>query len=145
MALKEKRYEFVTSQIRYHNDKMIDAFKYFVSIFSLIIGGVFWLLSQQNLDCFLKAFVVGFSPYLTLLIGTTSILLIISNYVSWWGYRKAETALTDGDVVPPSFPKSANSQILMILVILISIVAFWHCSGKFFPSFVEQPVAKNRI
>jgi hypothetical protein len=144
MALEEKRYEFVTSQIRYHNDKMIDAFKYFVSIFSLIIGGVFWLLSQQNLEASLKTFVAGLSPCLTLLIGATSILLIVSNYLSWWGYRKAETSLTDGTVAPPRFPKSANSQILMILVILISVAAFWHYSGKVSQTFVEQQSTTNR-
>jgi hypothetical protein len=40
---KDKRYEFVTSSARYHNEKIIQAFQLFVKLTTALIAGVVYL------------------------------------------------------------------------------------------------------
>ncbi len=88
----EKRYEFITEQIRYVNEKIIEAFTLFVKLTSAIVAGIVWLLIQ-NLKHETRILIGPVIPWLFLLLGVTCILLIIINLRSWWGYRKAESTL----------------------------------------------------
>lgn len=38
----EKRYEFITEQLRYVNEKIIEAFTLFVKLTSAIMAGIVW-------------------------------------------------------------------------------------------------------
>ena len=59
---------------------------------------------------------------LTILVGFASVLLVIFNLSSWWGFRKAESLLLKGKIPLPVFPRSARQELLMMLVIATSTI-----------------------
>jgi len=112
-----ERYKFVTSQLQYFNDKIIESFKLYIQLVTAISGGYLWLKTQsQTADTLTWARVAA--PALMIFVGLTIILLIIVNLSSWWGYRKAESNLLGGVVPTPVFPKSARQELVMIVVII---------------------------
>jgi hypothetical protein len=117
----EERYRFVTSQLSYFNEKIIEAFNLFIKLLTAIVGGVIWLRLQTDLGTVwiqIRGIVIG----LVMLVGLSSILLVIFNLSSWWGFRKAESFLLNGKIPPPVFPKSARQELLMMLVIAVSTI-----------------------
>ncbi|MBI3576142.1 MAG: hypothetical protein HY083_10920 [Gammaproteobacteria bacterium] len=127
--LDQKRYEFVTAQIRYHNEKMIEAFKLYITLLSAIVGSVFWVLAQSEIVESLKYELLFLIPWLVITVSVSVSILILSNYVAWWGYRKAESKITKGAVPQPVLPKSFISQAVMLVVIIISCFGFWIASA----------------
>jgi len=47
MISDEKRYEFVTAQQRYTNEKIIEAFNLFIKLGSGIVAGFIWVKTQH--------------------------------------------------------------------------------------------------
>ena len=124
----QKRYEFITEQLRYVNEKIIEAFTLFVKLTTAIIAGIVWLLTQSLKDE-TRLLIGSFIPWLFLLLAATSILLIIINLRSWWGYRKAESTLVGVNKVPnPKFPRSCSGEIVMIGVIIVVFFVAWICN-----------------
>jgi len=116
----EKQYEFLTNQLNYHNDKIIEGFNQFIKLISAIIAGSIWIITQQ-LEQETKLLISKIIPSLILIISVSSIFLILINLRSWWGYRKAISSLIGAErVPPPKFPRSCSSELVMILVIIIS-------------------------
>ncbi len=117
----ESRYKFVTSQLSYFNEKIIEAFNLYIKLISATAGGVIWLRFQEDWALIwiqIRVIVVS----LIGLISLVSIILILINLSAWWGFRKAESFLLNGKVPPPVFPKSARQELLMICVIAISAI-----------------------
>ena len=85
----EKRYEFVTGRLQYHNDKITEALnRYWQFMFGIVFGSI-W---------FARGGAIGNSDWLIsdILVGCLSILTIttiVVNVMAWWGFRKAECAL----------------------------------------------------
>lgn len=120
MISDETRYNFVTGQLNYHNDKIIDAFNLFLKLISAIIGGSVWVITQ-HLEQAKVLLISKIVPWLILVISVSSIMLILINLRSWWGYRKTMSSLVGAEKVsPPQFPRSCSSEIVMILTIFIS-------------------------
>ena len=117
----EERYRFVTSQLSYFNEKIIEAFNLFIKLLTAITGGVIWLRLQTDWGT-VWIQIRGIVVALIMLVGFSSILLVIFNLSSWWGFRKAESFLLKGKIPPPVFPKSARQELLMMLVITISAI-----------------------
>ena len=124
MISDEKQYEFVTRQLNYHNDKIIDSFNQFVRLISAIIAGSIWVLTQQlNQDT--HSLIGSILPWLILIISISSILLILINLRSWWNYKKTISLFVGSERVPkPKFPRSCSSEFVMILVIIITNLLF---------------------
>jgi hypothetical protein len=38
MVSDEKQYEFVSGQVRYHNEKIIESFEFFIKMFSAVVA-----------------------------------------------------------------------------------------------------------
>ncbi len=119
--INQNRYFHVTEMVRYHNDKMIAAFIRFISLMTSIVGGFFFLVSQDNIKIEFKEFTVLVLPYLISFIAISTLFIIWSNWFSWYGFRKAETKIIDDpDVPPPKFPRACKEQIIVTLIILIT-------------------------
>ena len=120
MISDEKQYEFITGQLNYHNDKIIDAFSQFVKLVSAIIAGGVWMITQQ-LDAGTKTLIGKVAMWLILLVSISSTLLILINLRVWWGYRKTVSKLVGTERAPlPRFPRSSSSELVMILVIIVT-------------------------
>ncbi|RJP49180.1 MAG: hypothetical protein C4586_07805 [Anaerolineaceae bacterium] len=117
----EERYRFVTSQLSYFNEKTIEAFNLYIKLITAIAGGVIWLRLQIDWGT-VWIQIRGIVVALILLVGFASILLVIFNLSSWWGFRKAESFLLKGKIPPPVFPKSARQELLIMLVIATSAI-----------------------
>ena len=117
----EERYRFVTSQISYFNEKIIEAFNLYIKLITAIAGGVIWLRLQVDWGT-IWIQIRGIVVALIILVGIASILLVIFNLSSWWGFRKAESFLLKGKIPPPMFPKSARQELLLMLVIATSAI-----------------------
>lgn len=120
MIDEEKRYEFITSQIRYHNEKMIEAFNRFIQLFAAITGGSIWVAIQS------AHFTANGSHYwvladaLVLLLAAITCLNIISDLLAWFGYREAESNLVGvKKLKPPHW-----LQYAMLLGIVGACLAF---------------------
>ena len=121
-----ERYKFITSQLQYFNEKIVEAFRLYIQLVTAVMGGYIWLKSQTQTVVPSNWVRVVF-PALMVFIGLGSVLLIVVNLSSWWGFRKAESALLKGIVPPPVFPRSARQEIVMIMVIIaISSVGAWY-------------------
>lgn len=116
--LKTERFVNVTTMIRYHNDKMIEAFNRFVTFCIAINGGAYWLLTQKDLPQVIKVKSLTIVTSLIWFLGISSALLIYSNWLSWYGYRKAEHKLMPLAVPEPKIARAFKEQMIMLLVIL---------------------------
>ena len=122
MVSDEERYKFATSQLTYFNEKIIEAFNLFVKLTSVIAGGALWLRVQAtgpSLWPAIRPLAVG----LLALCGISTVTLVGFNLHAWWGYRRAESRLTDKAVPPPTFPRSCRQEIVMVAVITVATVA----------------------
>ena len=117
----EERYRFVTSQLTYFNEKIIEAFNLYIKLITAIAGGLIWLRLQVDwVTVWVQ--IRGIVVALILLVGFASILLVTFNLTSWWGFRKAESFLLKGKIPSPVFPKSARQELLMMILIAISAI-----------------------
>jgi hypothetical protein len=122
MVSDDERYKFVTSQLTYHNEKIIEAFNLFIKLTSAVAGGAIWLRVQAtgpSLWPTIRPLAVG----LLVLFGISAALLVGFNLHTWWGFRKAESRLTNGAVRAPSFPGSCRQELVMVAVIIATTVA----------------------
>ena len=126
---KNKRYEFVTSSCRYHNEKIIQAFQLFLKLTTAVVAGIFYLSVNSPVGCKQKAIVIA-ANFTEGAICTVAVLLIIANLLAWWGFRNAESEIVGKDesgnytVPKPKFPKSCLSEIVMVFVVLTTFFMF---------------------
>ncbi len=120
-----ERYKVVTSQLQHLNDKILESFKLYIQLLIAITAGYVWLRTQPNAQEMLWARPVV--PTLTVFVGFTTVLLIVFNLRSWWGYRHAESSLSAGSVGPPTFPRSASQELIFIGVVIVTTIgAVWY-------------------
>jgi hypothetical protein len=119
VVTQDERYRSVTSMVRYHHAKISESFRLYVILASaIVIASAFvddfyhgvWT-SGQWARCPL---------WLLALAAITTITMIVANLTAWWGFRREESALTDGGVRPPSFPRSCVAEIVMIAVVVVA-------------------------
>lgn len=115
--LTKERFTNITTMVRYHNDKMVEAFNRFVTFTIGIVGGTFWLLSKKELHISVKTSVMSNVPLLFWFLGVSTLAIIFSNWFSWFGFRKIQSELISG-VPKPTYFKSSKEQLIMTLIIL---------------------------
>lgn len=118
-TMEIERYKFVTSQLSYFNDKIIESFKLYIQLISAVTGGYVAVRTQAVATPVARIAQVVI-PGLTVFIGLGAVLLILVNLSSWWGFREAESRLLKGDVPPPVFPRSARQELVMIAAIVLA-------------------------
>ena len=125
MSTDEKRYDFVTQQQRYTNDKVFEAFSLYVKLAAAIVAGYVWL-HTQSIDGETKRTIDFIAPWIFSLIAIYALTVILVNLRSWWGYCTAESELVGKDnVPPPKFPRSCAGHLIMIAVITIMTTISW--------------------
>src|ERR1035437_2372226 len=119
MVDDNKQYEWLTSQTRYHNEKIIEAFSLFVKLASGIVAGLIWLITQK-IDDTMKHKLMELIPFLFLLVGVSTGFMIIFNFRSWWGYRKAFSDLVGAERVPRPKWTAFSTELIMLVVMATS-------------------------
>lgn len=119
-GLAVNRFENVTRMIRYHNDKMVEAFTRFVRISIGIVAGSFGLFFLGEVEKDVRLLVLHAVPALIGFLGVSSIALIFSNWKSWYSYRKAESELLEDPSLRPRLPRAASEQIIMLIIIFLT-------------------------
>ncbi|WP_265528320.1 hypothetical protein [Sphingomicrobium marinum] len=118
----------LTDHIRDKSAGQIDAFKHFVQVYSLILGGSVTMRLQYGAEQ-----VLPFAPWagwLMVLVAVVSGAIIYEHYRSWRGFRKTLSAVAgqDEDRIPlVSMPKLRAGVVhwLIQATILVATVAFW--------------------
>jgi hypothetical protein len=127
MGIAEKdRYEFVTSSVRYHNEKIIQAFQLFIKLTTAVIGGTVYL-SLQPMDPIKHSLLTQAALVAECAICLVCIITIWANVRAWWGFRVAESKLVGKDakdkdfiVAMPTHIKSYLVEVVMTIVILLT-------------------------
>jgi hypothetical protein len=123
MISDEKQYEFVTSQIKLQTERIYDAFKLFVQVFSAIVGGSVWLSMQkppttsQNY-AFLADSIAILAAFIT-------VVMILLNVISWFGYRKELTRLAPNVPPPKLFPATVIEAAMICSMIAAAALFVW--------------------
>jgi hypothetical protein len=123
MVSEEKQYEFVSEQVRYFNEKIIESFNFFIKVFSAVAGGSIWLSMQKD-------YAGKFSSYLTLsnsivvLITVIAVIRVIENLRAWHGYRNAQCRLDFRIPTPRPF-RASVLEALMVVGMITAAVLFW--------------------
>lgn len=115
--LKKERYENVTTMIRYHNDKMVEAFVRFIKFSIGVIAGSIGLISLGDVGQELEKFILFAVPVIFWFTGVSFIAIILSNWKSWFGFRKAEAEILNMHSLKPELPRSISEQIIMSLIV----------------------------
>jgi hypothetical protein len=141
----DKEYEFVSSQVQEYNRRIADAFKLFVQLFSLIVGGSVWLSIQNQNTLSKSGGYARLSDILVVLVAVYCAFSIWENLRAWRGYRFAQSRLGGLDekgnprIPPPQTFKAASEEAGMMITILIAAVLF--C---FFNPFAISPLIDAR-
>ena len=128
--LTKSIFDNINSMIRYHDNKIQEAFNRFISFSIGIFGGTFWLLSQKEISDEIKENIISSVPLAFWFLGISSLALIYSNWKSWYGFRKAQSKMPGGNVPKPKCPRSCKEQLIMA-VIIISVCLFFTCFNPF--------------
>ncbi len=120
MSLESEKYQFITSMQKYHDEKIGQAFRMYVTLSSSIVAGSLWLLSQDTgRDLFGQ---IKFLAIVLIVIACiASSTLIWFNLDGWYGFRLAECKM-DSESPTPKPMKSRRGEILMIVIEVIATV-----------------------
>ncbi len=127
----EIQYQFVNDQIRYHNEKVMEAYAGFTRIFSLVVGGAIWLRIQEKFDATDAPKYALLANILVTFITLVTIVIIVENVRAWYGYRQAQVKLGGNDTsgtsnVPGPRPwHTYYLELVMMIAIVAVTVLFW--------------------
>ena len=118
-----KQFDWLAAQSRYHNEKIIEAFSLFIKLASGIVGGLVWIIIQK-IDDATRRSLIHLVPYVFVLVGVSTALVIVINFMAWWVYFKPISKLADK---VPERPKwtSCAVPVVMVAVIVISSWLIW--------------------
>ena len=125
MSIDEKRYEFVTAQCRYCNEKIIESFNLFIKLVTGIVGGMIFLDLNLAVNDPKRGTYLNASTVLIVLIGVSTLFQVWRYQISWWGYRIAEIKIT---AEAPALRKwwSRSSEISMTIAVIATPLCFWY-------------------
>ena len=123
---KDCFFNYVTSQIKHHNDKVNESFKYFLTIATLLFGGLGWHLTNAN-----KIYHIPILLTLGMvLVGVLTSALIFINTRAKHGYRQLEAKLTGRTEHRPKLISSHFSEIAMWVSIVIVSASYIFLTWK---------------
>lgn len=119
----DAQYNFLTSECRYKNEKIIEAFNLFMKLATSIVAGVFFLDWKMAADDPKRCKLSHGADAFFLLVGISMVFLILNNLRSWRGYRKEVSRLVT-NVPAPKGPFWFSSEALMCVVIALACAGF---------------------
>ena len=135
--LVKERYKNVTTMIRYHNDKMVEAFVRFTRFSIGIVAGSIGFISLNDVGQDFKDFVLLATPVIFWFLGISSIAIILSNWKSWFGFRKAEAKTMDNPCLYPHLPRSIAEQLIMLVIVISACICVTYVYYCILPSLVN--------
>ena len=130
MISPEKEYEFVSGQVRYHNEKIIESFNLFIKLFSGVVGGSIWLTLQHGMTATRAASYARVSDGLACFLALLACLMIAENLRAWHGYRWAQVRLAGKNekgeyrIPPPRIIRSSVTEGGMMLSVILAVVFY---------------------
>jgi hypothetical protein len=119
----EKQYEFVSEQVRYHNEKIIESFNFFIQLFSAVVGGCIWLSIQKDQNAKFPSYQT-LSNAIVVIVAIVAVIRIAENLRAWHGYRSAQCRLEPS--IPKPRPLRASAvEMIMILGIVVAAGLFY--------------------
>lgn len=126
MVSPEKQFEHVTARIRQHEENRLAAFRLFIQNFSAILGGSIYLAMDRKFGVEASFAFTYLSMTAVGVLTIVASLMIVANYATWWGYRKAQTVLLDGKIPGPEQSTFQRLiEIPMIIAMFIACGTFW--------------------
>ena len=120
----DKQYENITTQLRYLNDKIHDAFRHFFTLASAIIGGSLYVHITLASDDPRRSGLGSSASALLSVVGVAIIVLIATNFFSKRGYRKMLTH--EYPAIPLSSSKTEYFlEFSMCVLIICTWIGFW--------------------
>lgn len=120
---EDKHYEYLSSQCRYLNEKIIQSYLLFIKLASSLIGGVFYLHWKLKAGDFKRGSLAIATDALFVLISISIGSLIWNNLRSWRKYRETLSEHFEIKPIPGGVQWCAN-EIVMLVTIGISLAAF---------------------
>lgn len=120
MITQEQQYQFITSRISALADATYDGFKLFVTMFSAILGGTFWLRLQLKGSP--PSSYVWLSDALIFLVAVVCIAIVWDNFCAWRGYRMKLLEYVDAPA-PRTFWRS-RIEFFLCLMMAVAAVLF---------------------
>lgn len=126
----DKQYEYIGSVITDRLDRVRDAFKLFLQLFSGIVGGSIWLSTQQ-ISPAAREFYVLVSDALVILVVFVTGTMVYEALRGWWGYREALAELTyESHPAPRPKLRAVVAEVAM-LVGMVAAAGIYVCSNPF--------------
>jgi hypothetical protein len=88
MVSEEKHFEFAVSVVAERHQATRNAFKLFLQLFSVIIGGSIWLTMQPTFSASAKGKFIFVSDTLVLLVIIVTGAMVLEDLRGWWNYRE---------------------------------------------------------
>jgi hypothetical protein len=121
--------EMLTEHIRDRNDGIMNAFKLFVQMYSLVVGGTMLLRLEYGAQI-LPSF-VWISDALAALIFLMSSVMILENVRSWYEYRTVLSNVAGRNrkgerIIPlPRMAKATKAEFIMLCVMALALALFF--------------------
>ncbi|PPK74083.1 hypothetical protein B0F87_11113 [Methylobacter tundripaludum] len=120
----DKQYENITTQLRYLNDKIHDAFRHFFTLASAIIGGSLYAHITLAPDDPRRCGLGSSASALLSIVGVAIVILIATNFFSKQGYRKRLSL--EYPAIPLGTSKTEYAiEASTCVLIVATCVGFW--------------------
>jgi len=125
----DKEYEFVSRQVDANNARIWDAFKLYVQVMTVVVGGAVYAALTFKIDPKTREVLALLTSGMVFLITAVTIGIVLDCLRSWKGYRQAQCRLAglrlDGQphIDAPHVGRLMTNWIL-ILAVAVLMVAF---------------------
>lgn len=114
--LQKEHFSHICAQTNYFNDKLTEAFTFFVQTYTVIVGGCIWLAIQKDLKPISREAEIWLSNGLVILLTIVTLARVIGNLTAWWGARKMQHKILSSVPLPHRFGSTWLEIILAISV-----------------------------
>ena len=113
-----ERYKRVCDQIDRMAERITDTYKLFAQLSLSTIGGYLWLKTQPNVKSI--EHLLPLARWVIPVLAAVTVAQILSDHISWRGFRDAEATLLGRDDLRPRFPYSGRLEYFRVLVVAVA-------------------------
>ncbi|MFC1539155.1 hypothetical protein ACFL6H_07015 [Candidatus Latescibacterota bacterium] len=119
----DARYNYLSEECRYKNEKISEAFNLFIKMATSITAGVFYIHSILGEDNPQRLTLRHGAIAIFILISGTSLFLILNHTRSWYNHRNQKHELFP-EIPAPGGWGWISTELVMFFVIVFTFVAF---------------------